>query len=245
MFSHGGFQQARGATLTGKNRFYMEGSVEFLDNPGEWHYDPTDHSLLLLPPSEMVAASLLGKRSSSDFAPSVVLTQTDMLIDIAGSSSDAGNRVENIVISNLTFAHTSAQFFRPHEETSGGDYAIRRSGVITAENVTGLRIVGNEFRHIGGNGVFLSNSIRDANVTANIFQFLGTSGVSVVGKTGMALMDGRDGEVCGELFNLLFCILCLSIAVVASLFGICITLRITGELDNACMSVCVYSPARR
>ena len=38
-FSHGGFQQARGATLTGKNRFYMEGSVEFLDQPGEWHYD--------------------------------------------------------------------------------------------------------------------------------------------------------------------------------------------------------------
>ena len=41
-FAYGGFQQARGATLGGTdgekrgNRFYMEGSIDFLDSPGEW-----------------------------------------------------------------------------------------------------------------------------------------------------------------------------------------------------------------
>jgi len=31
-------------------------------------------------------------------------------------------------------------------------------------------------------------------VTANLFRWLGTSGVAVQGKTGIAMMDGRDGE---------------------------------------------------
>ena len=31
-------------------------------------------------------------------------------------------------------------------------------------------------------------------MAANLFQWLGTSGVAVQGKTGAAMMDGRDGE---------------------------------------------------
>ena len=31
-------------------------------------------------------------------------------------------------------------------------------------------------------------------MAANLFQWLGTSGVAVQGKTGVAMMDGRDGE---------------------------------------------------
>ena len=48
--------------------------------------------------------------------------------------------------------------------------------------------------HIGGNGVFLSNSVKNCSVRGNRFRFLGTSGVSLVGRTGGAMMDGRDGE---------------------------------------------------
>ena len=40
----------------------------------------------------------------------------------------------------------------------------------------------------------LSASVRGVNVTANVFRWLGTSGVAVQGKTGDAMMDGRDGE---------------------------------------------------
>ena len=57
-FSIGGFQQARGARLgpgwgsypghpDGRrgNPYYLEGSVEFLDAPGEWHFDPASRQL--------------------------------------------------------------------------------------------------------------------------------------------------------------------------------------------------------
>ena len=79
----GGFQQARGATLgsnegggaraTVGNRFYMEGSIEMLDAPGEWHFDAETRSLYVFPPTE------LGSGSMDD--TQLVLTQTDTLFD--------------------------------------------------------------------------------------------------------------------------------------------------------------------
>ena len=206
-FSIGGFQQARGARLgpgwgsypghpdgRAGNRYYMEGSIEFLDAEGEWHFDPATRVLSLIPPKGF-AASNGGKGGVGGMGGAeLLLTQTDTLFEFAGSSSDAGSRVENIVVSNLSFSHTSAQFFRPHEETSGGDYATHRSGAVKLENTTNVQLLSNDFTWVGGNGVFLSNSVKNTTVSANLFRWLGTSGVAVQGKTGDALMDGRDGE---------------------------------------------------
>jgi hypothetical protein len=75
-----------------------------------------------------------------------------------------------------------------------GDYTTHRSGAIKVENATGLRVTGCNFSWIGGNAVVLSASVRGVNVSASTFRFLGTSGVVVQGKTGNAMMDGRDGE---------------------------------------------------
>jgi len=113
-FSMGGFQQARGAMLgagTGMknegNRFYMEGALEMLDTPGEWHFDASSHELYIFPPD------------SSSKSMDLLLTQTDTIFAFEGSSSET--RVQNIVLTNISIGHTSAQFMKPHEETSGGD----------------------------------------------------------------------------------------------------------------------------
>eukprot|EP00039_Didymoeca_costata_P024282 m.9868 g.9868 ORF g.9868 m.9868 type:complete len:1044 (+) comp4155_c0_seq1:84-3215(+) len=188
-FSYGGWQQARGATLSSHNRYYMEGSLEFIDTEGEWHFDPATRKLYLIPPSELsnVSPSTLNEAS-------VLLTQTDTLIEFKGSSSDKGKRVENVIFANITFSHTSTQFFRPHEETSGGDYSTHRSGGVAIENATNIVLTQNSFLWMGGNAVFLSASVRNTSVSGNLFRWLGTSGVAVQGKTGAAMMDGRDGE---------------------------------------------------
>ena len=55
--------------------------------------------------------------------------------------------------------------------------------------------------HIGGNAVFLSNSVRNTTVSSNLFEYLGTSGVAVQGKTGSAMMDGRDGEAMAAMYG--------------------------------------------
>ena len=66
--------------------------------------------------------------------------------------------------------------------------------VRTAENASFLTLQGNDLLHVGGNAVFLSNSVSNVTVRQNRFSFLGTSGVSVVGRTGASMMDARDGE---------------------------------------------------
>ena len=64
-----------------------------------------------------------------------------------------------------------------------------------AENASSLQIVGNTIEHVGGNGVFLSNSVDNVTVSENYFRFLGTSGVLLAGRTGAAMMDGtRKGR---------------------------------------------------
>ena len=75
-----------------------------------------------------------------------------------------------------------------------GDYSTHRSGAVKIENATGLAFTGSNFSWIGGNGVVLSASVREVNVSSSVFRFLGTSGVVVQGKTGDAMMDGRDGD---------------------------------------------------
>ena len=191
VFSHGGYQQARGASFRhGSSRYYLEGDRQFLDVAGEWHFDPATHELFIIAPEEFGVATV-AKLNAAE----VLLTQTDTLFEFVGAASDSGSRVENVVLANLTFSHTSADFFRPHEETSGGDYTTHRSGAIKIENATGLGLKSNNFSWIGGNAIMLSASVRDVNVTANVFRFLGTSGVAVQGKTGNAMMDGRDGEL--------------------------------------------------
>lgn len=80
------------------------------------------------------------------------------------------------------------------QETSGGDYAVARSGAVVAENASAIVFRGNDFEWIGGNGVVLSASSKNVTIAENHFRFLGTSGVVLVGRTGAAMMDARDGE---------------------------------------------------
>ena len=179
-FTRGGWQQARPATMKTSNRFYMEGNLEFLDVAGEWHYDAKSRALFMIPPRGNAAMT------------SLVLTQSDCLLRFEGSSMEG--RTAHLRFENMTFTHTSASFFHQHEESSGGDYAVTRSAAIVAENASSITISGCDFMHIGGNAVVLSNSVNNVSITRNHMSFLGTSGVLLIGRTGRALMDARDGE---------------------------------------------------
>ena len=197
-FTRGGWQQARPATMKGANRYYMENNIEFLDVEGEWHYDAATRALYVIPPAgrRPRAGSARGGAAATMASSmhGIVLTQSDCLLRFEGRGSAPGERVEHIRFENISFAHTSASFFLPHEESSGGDYAVARSGAIFAENASALAVSGCDLAHLGGNGVVLSNSVRNVTITRNHFQFLGTSGVVLIGRTGRALMDARDGE---------------------------------------------------
>ena len=146
--------------------------------PGEWHFDTTTRTLYIYPPDDV---------HEGDFGTAeLILTQTPSLIrfigsgaagDDSGTSELGGSYVKHISFTGLKFAFTSTSFFRPHEETSGGDYAIHRGAAIYAENASALSFADNTMRHLGGNAIFLSNAVSGVSIERNMFQFLGTSGV--------------------------------------------------------------------
>ena len=173
VWSYGGFQEARGCGSGAE--WYVENIREELDAPGEWFFDEADNKLYLYP---------------NKSAPSTgVGTVLDRLINIRGSLDSP---VHNISLVNITFAHTATTFLSKYEVPSGGDWSIHRGGAVFAENVDGFHISSCVFDSPGGNGLFLSNFVRNAIVERNEFKYTGDSAIAAIGSSN--LVDGSDGS---------------------------------------------------
>ena len=172
-WSWGGFQEARGCNRGAE--WYVENIFEELDSPGEWYFDDLNKTLYFYP---------------NDSAPdSGIGTVLDRLIDIQGS---VHKPVRNVSLSKLTFAHTATTFLKPYEVPSGGDWAMHRGGAVFVEGVDGFLLQNCLFDAPGGNGLFLSNYVRNAVVEGNEFVYTGDSAILSIGTA--ALMDGTDGN---------------------------------------------------
>ena len=175
MWSYGGFQEARGC-VNGQE-WYVENVFEELDAPGEWFYDETEQKLYLFP------------NITEDVPTSGFGTALQQLLSIQGTMDYP---VYNITIVNITFMHTELTFLESHEVPSGGDWTIHRNGAVFVEGVNGFTIQQCLFDSPGGNGLVLSDFIRNAVIEANEFRYSGDSSIIVVGSS--ELIDGTDGN---------------------------------------------------
>jgi hypothetical protein len=65
----------------------MEGSSEFLDAEGEWHFDQASRTLYVVPPGSTAAAAAGGGTKEQEHpSMSLVLTQTDALFRFEASA---------------------------------------------------------------------------------------------------------------------------------------------------------------
>ncbi len=172
-WSYGGFQEARGCDCG--QEWYVENIFEELDAPGEWFYDEAEQKLYLYPN---------GTVPSYGYG-----TALQRLLNIYGTMDSP---VYNITLMNITFTQTEPTYFESHEVPSGGDWAIHRGGAVFVEGVDGFTMQKCLFDSPGGNGLFLSNYIRNAIVEANEFRYVGESAMAAVGSTD--LIDGLGGS---------------------------------------------------
>ena len=172
-WSYGGFQEARGCDYGGE--WYVENIFEELDSPGEWFLDYDTHKLYLYP--------------NSTLPTEVVGTNLNVLISIKGSQT---NPVQNIRVSDITFAHTATTFLSDYEVPSGGDWAVHREAALVVEGVEGVNISNCLFYSPGGNGLLLNNYVRGAVIKGNEFVWVGDNAIVAVGSA--QLMDGTDGN---------------------------------------------------
>ena len=172
-FDYGGFQEARGCSRGAE--WYVENIFEELNSPGEWFYNETEMKLYLYP--------------NGSLPTSGVGTMLKRLFNVQGSMDLP---VKNIQFKNITFTQTEPTFLDKYEVPSGGDWAIHRGGTVFTEGVDGLVVHSCRFDSPGGNGIFLSNYMRNTLIQNNEFFLMGDSAVASIGST--ELIDGTNGN---------------------------------------------------
>ena len=172
-FKSGGYQEARGCA-SGAD-WYVENIIEELDAPNEWFYNETNKILFYFPNGSLPASGI-----------GAVI---DQIFTIEGTMDVP---VKNISLVNVTFAHTASTFLEKYEVPSGGDWAIHRGGTVFIEGVDGFLLQNCLFFSPGGNGVFLSNYVRNAVIEGNEFVYVGDTAIAVLGTA--ELIDGTLGN---------------------------------------------------
>jgi hypothetical protein len=175
-WSYGGFQEARG--YKSGSEWFIDNIFEELDAPGEWFYDEKEQKLYFYP------------NSTTDSLPSTGYgTALQRLLNVRGTLR---NPVYNITVVNLTLTQTEPTFLESYEAPSGGDWSIHRGGTVFVEGVDGFTIQQCLFDSPGGNGLFLSNYVRNAIIERNEFRYPGDSAIASLGST--ELIDGTSGN---------------------------------------------------
>jgi hypothetical protein len=166
LFSHGGYQEARGSGIT-DNHYFVENLLEELDAPGEWFYDVRESKLYLWPNGTAPGAEVV--------AP--ILTA---IVRLEGAA--------DVTFTGFQFTETRATFLDQYEVPSGGDWAVHRGAALEIVDSSDVTVTNCSFEQVGGNGLLLSNNVQRAQVTHNEFVKLGDSAVVSIGRS-----NGIDG----------------------------------------------------
>ncbi|MEH0421508.1 RICIN domain-containing protein [Streptomyces sp. B21-083] len=163
-------------------------AYEFLDQPGEFYFDKTNHELYYYKSSSENMAT------AQVFAPNNVST----LIKVAGTSTTAHAR--NITFSGLTVEHSdwnltnvAGSVFRQGQQGNAGStvyakknfhaYTYRNvdlpPGIIQIENADGIILQRNTVQHTGADGINLVNDVTDSQLTGNVTNDTAGSAITV------------------------------------------------------------------
>ena len=154
----------------------MDNIFEELDSPGEWFYN--DKTMMLY-----------FAQNETSLPEEGVAPILEELISIVGTQDQP---VINITIANLTLAHSATTYLSSYEVPSGGDWSVHRGAAVFVEGAENILVQNCLFDSPGGNGLFLSNYIRDAVVEGNEFVWAGDNAIAAVGTAH--LIDGTDGN---------------------------------------------------
>ena len=173
-WTKGGFQEARGAEYGVE--WFVDNIFEELDSPGEWYYD-TDQMMLYF------------VQNGTELPEEGVGTVLDQLIVAMGTPEEP---VKNITIKDLTFAHSATTYLASYEVPSGGDWSVHRGATVFIQGAENILVQNCLFDSPGGNGLLLSNYVRDAVIEGNEFVWVGDNAIVAVGSA--QLIDGTDGN---------------------------------------------------
>ncbi len=180
--------------------YFLEGAAEFLDQPGEWHFEKKSGTLTYLPKAGEDAAKAAG-----------VLPNLTQVLVLAGEPQ-RGRFVEHVRFRGLTFSHSEWGLDRPGAPPGRSGYAQAAVGVPGAVSGEGVRRCAFErctFADAGNYGLVLGRGSTHNVVSRCTFTRLGAGGVRIGDTEPFADPNEQSGrnEVsdsriveCGHLF---------------------------------------------
>ena len=172
----GGWQN-KGRALTAEapldpEKRFVENVFEELDAPKEWFLDRAAGTLHFIPPP--------GADPRKMRFEAVGLKQ---LVEMRGTAEQP---VRHLTLRGLTFRRAGYTFMQTDSVPSGGDWRIFRGGAILLTGTESCAIEQCRFDGIGGNGIFVQDSNRSAEISGCEFVRIGASAV---------LFEGSDSAV--------------------------------------------------
>ena len=176
-----GHQGGEGMTESGQ--WWIENVLEECDDAREYFYDARTKTLYYNPNS--TSAGPTGDEAW-------VATQQRVLFNVSGTMTAP---VADVAIRGLSMRDTRFTYLDSHGMPSGGDWALQRSGAVTAWGTERLVIADCEFANLDGNGISLNGYQRDATIDHNDFSWVGDSAMAAWGHTGTCLNENCSKTV--------------------------------------------------
>lgn len=153
--------------LIGGN-WMIENVKGFLDQPGEYYFDPATLHLYVKP-------------NTTEELQDLTLA---VLTELVGMRNNA----TNIRLEGVSFRDQAATYLEDGwSAPSGGDWSLRRGGAVFVEHASNVTIRGCRFFRLDGTAVFLSRRTRHVSIVNNRFEWLGENAIATWGDT-----DGYD-----------------------------------------------------
>lgn len=217
-FGYGGYQEARGWSVTAQSRFYVENVLEELDTPGEFYFDAEMMAVYYMPqvgvdinavdivlPILNTLVSIKGRTQDAATAaaptPTPATTSTAGVGDGAaaglggaGASAGAATTTAPILVKNVTFegfyfTQTRSTFLsEPYQVPSGGDWSVAKAAAVQVEDAEGISFQNNVFNQTGGNAVLFAAHVATSSVLDCTFERIGDSAIVFLGAA--AVDDG-------------------------------------------------------
>lgn len=174
-FGAGGNQGGEGNE--GAGEWFVEGVKEELDNPNEFWFDKSTHTLFFSP-------------NSTSGPPSTIFVPTlANLIEIQGSQAMP---VKQISVQGIQVISNRPTYMEPRTNPSGGDWALERMGAVFLEGTEGVSIANCTFAKLDSNAIFLSGYNQNASIIQNSFRWLGQNCIASWGRP--IDNDGTNGD---------------------------------------------------
>lgn len=144
-------------------RYWVEGTADSLDAPGEWHLDRASGRLRLLPPEGL--------------RPDKALVTVPLLRSLVRIHGTPGNPVRHVRFRNLTFAESD--FEMPAEGLASPQAAIVVPGTFIATHAVECALDQCRFRDIGGYAVELGRGCQQWSIDHCLFEDIGAGALRI------------------------------------------------------------------